>query len=73
MHVYLQTNGGSGGVKSVQVKGPNSGWTGLNNLFGAEWETGHQPELPNLHVTADNGQEVSHTHLTTFCCQRFLE
>ena len=55
----LQTNGGSGGVKAVQVKGPSSGWQGLSNTFGAEWETGQQPNLPiDLHITADSGAEV---------------
>lgn len=55
----LQTNGGSGGVRSVQVKGPNSGWTGLKNLYGAAWEIPRQPQMPlALHVTADSGQEV---------------
>ena len=55
----MQTNGGSGGVRSVQVKGPNSGWTGLKNIFGAAWEIPQQPQLPlDLHVTADSGQEV---------------
>ena len=64
----LQTNGGSGGVKTVQVKGPNSGWEGLSNTFGAEWEIPNQPSLPiDLHVISDSGQEVStayilHTH-----------
>ena len=58
-YVILQTNGGSGGVRSVQVKGPNSGWTGLNNIWGAAWEIARQPQLPlDLHVTADSGQEV---------------
>ncbi len=65
---FLQTNGGSGGVKTVQVKGPNSGWEGLSNTFGAEWEIPNQPSLPiDLHVISDSGQEVStayisHTH-----------
>ena len=58
-YVILQTNGGSGGVRSVQVKGPNSGWTGLKNIWGAAWEIARQPQLPlDLHVTADSGQEV---------------
>ena len=57
---WVQTNGGSGGVKAVQVKGPNSGWQDLSNTFGAEWETGQQPGLPiDLHVTSDSGSEVS--------------
>ena len=56
---HLQTNGGSGGVRSVQVKGPDSGWTGLKNVWGAAWEIARQPQLPlDLHVTADSGQEV---------------
>jgi hypothetical protein len=59
----LQTNGGSGGVKTVQVKGPNSGWEGLSNTFGAEWEIPNQPSLPiDLHVISDSGQEVSTSH-----------
>lgn len=57
---FLQTNGGSGGVKTVQVKGPNSGWQGLSNTFGAEWELPNQPSLPiDLHIISDSGQEVS--------------
>ena len=55
---HLHTNGGSGGVRSVQVKGPNSGWTGLKNIWGGAWEIANQPQLPlDLHVTADSGQE----------------
>ncbi|KAL0054873.1 hypothetical protein WJX82_003597 [Trebouxia sp. C0006] len=57
--VPVKTNGGSGGVKTVQVKGPNSGWEGLSNTFGAEWEIPNQPSLPiDLHVISDSGQEA---------------
>lgn len=57
----MQTVGNSGAIKSVQVKGPNSHWKGLNNIWGATWEIANQPSLPiDLHVTADNGQEVGY-------------
>ena len=60
----LQTAGGSGGISSVQVKGPNTAWTGLNNLYGAEWELNTQPQLPlDLHIIADTGAEVRHCPL----------
>ncbi|KAL3133546.1 expansin [Trebouxia sp. C0009 RCD-2024] len=60
LRLSVTTNGGSGGVRSVQVKGPNSGWTGLTNLYGAAWEIAQQPQLPiDLHVTADSGQEIT--------------
>ena len=50
----------------MQVKGPSSGWQGLSNTFGAEWETGQQPNLPiDLHITADSGAEVC---TNSFCC-----
>lgn len=43
----------------MQVKGPSTGWTGLTNLYGAEWELNNQPSLPlDLHITADSGAEV---------------
>ena len=56
----MQTAGGSGGISSVQVKGPNTAWTGLHNLYGAEWELNTQPQLPlDIHIIADTGAEVS--------------
>jgi hypothetical protein len=56
----MQTAGGSGGISSVQVKGPNTAWTGLHNLYGAEWELDTQPQLPlDIHIIADTGAEVS--------------
>ena len=59
--LMLQTVGNSGAIKAVQVKGPNSNWLGLSNIWGAEWEIANQPSLPlDLHVMADNGQEASH-------------
>lgn len=65
----LQTNGGSGGIKAVQVKGPNTGWEGLSNTFGAEWEIPNQPSLPiDLYITSDSGQQVS----TSCLCQLTL-
>lgn len=56
----MQTAGGSGGISSVQVKGPNTAWKGLHNLYGAEWELDTQPQLPlDIHIIADTGAEVS--------------
>ena len=50
----------------MQVKGPNTAWTGLNNLYGAEWELDSQPQLPlDLHIIADKGAEVSNAVYTT--------
>ncbi|KAL0021906.1 hypothetical protein WJX79_002021 [Trebouxia sp. C0005] len=60
LRLAVTTNGGSGGVKTVQVKGPNSGWQGLSNTFGAEWELPNQPSLPiDLHIISDSGQEIT--------------
>lgn len=74
----LQTAGGSGGISSVQVKGPNTAWTGLNNLYGAEWELDTQPQLPlDLHIIADTGAEVSNALYTTAavagCCSSTVD
>ena len=69
----MQTVGNSGAIKSVQVKGPNSQWQGLHNIWGATWEIANQPSLPlDLHVTADNGQEVGQ-HCTQLKSRMFLE
>lgn len=55
----LQTAGGSGAISAVQVKGSDSDWSGLHNLYGAEWELDTQPQLPlDLHVVSDTGAEV---------------
>ncbi|DBA91941.1 TPA: expansin [Trebouxia sp. C0005] len=60
LRLAVTTNSGSGGVKTVQVKGPNSGWQGLSNTFGAEWELPNQPSLPiDLHIISDSGQEIT--------------
>ena len=63
----LQTAGGSGAISAVQIKGSNSDWTGLHNLYGAEWELDNQPELPlDLHVVSDTGAEVRTVHFQLF-------
>ena len=63
----LQTAGGSGAISAVQIKGSNSDWTGLHNLYGAEWELDNQPELPlDLHVVSDSGAEVRTLHFQYF-------
>ncbi len=47
-------------IKSVQVKGPSSGWTDLSNIWGAEWETGQQPSSypMDISITQDDNQQV---------------
>ncbi|DBA91943.1 TPA: expansin [Trebouxia sp. C0005] len=60
LKMSVSTAGGSGGISSVQVKGPNTAWTGLHNLYGAEWELDTQPQLPlDIHIIADTGAEVT--------------
>ena len=67
--IVLQTVGNSGAIKTVQVKGPSSSWLGLNNIWGATWELAKQPTLPiDLHVMADNGQEVKSLNDSTMQC-----
>ena len=47
----VQDAANRGSVKNVQIKGSNSNWQTLNNVWGASWETGqvpgHAPRLPH--------------------------
>lgn len=57
---FLQEVAALGTVKTVQIKGPNSGWQGMNNIWGAMWEATSQPSLPiDLRIQAQDGTEVS--------------
>ena len=48
-----------GSVQSVQVKGPDTAWQDLNNVWGASWETGEVPRGPlDLHIYDDVGVDV---------------
>ncbi|KAK9852113.1 hypothetical protein WJX84_000033 [Apatococcus fuscideae] len=75
MMISVDGNSGAGGwirlsiksaadraaIKSVQLKGPSSSWVDLNNIWGAEWETGSQPSsYPlDISITQDDNQQVT--------------
>jgi hypothetical protein len=47
-------------VNLVQIKGSNSDWESLNNVWGAAWETGQVPTPPlDFRIQDDAGVEVS--------------
>ena len=61
----MQDAAGRGSVKLVQIKGSNSNWQSLTNVWGASWETGQVPQPPlDFRVQDDAGVEVSHHILT---------
>ena len=56
----LQDAANRGSVKTVQIKGPNTDWQTLNNVWGASWETGQVPETPlDFRIQDDMGVDVS--------------
>ncbi|KAL3148841.1 expansin-like protein [Trebouxia sp. C0010 RCD-2024] len=60
LKMSVTTAGGSGGISTVQVKGGNAGWKGLQNKYGGMWELDTQPQLPlDIRIVADSGQEVA--------------
>lgn len=60
VRLVVQKTGGPGGVKSVQVKGGESGsWQPMQNKFGTSWEISSAPQLPwDFKFVSDDGQEV---------------
>jgi len=60
VRLVVQKTGGPGGVKSVQVKGGDSGsWQPMQNKFGTAWEITSAPQLPwDFKFVSDDGQEV---------------
>ncbi|KAK9819970.1 hypothetical protein WJX72_004607 [[Myrmecia] bisecta] len=47
-------------VSQVQIRGKDSSWTNLNNIWGAVWELGWTPKQPlDVHIIQDDGQEVT--------------
>ncbi|CAK0756698.1 hypothetical protein CVIRNUC_002477 [Coccomyxa viridis] len=49
-----------GSVKNVQIKGSNSNWQTLNNVWGASWETGQVPATPlDFRIQDDQGIDVT--------------
>ncbi|KAK9906493.1 hypothetical protein WJX75_002830 [Coccomyxa subellipsoidea] len=74
MNVIVDQNRGSGGwirlqvkdaamrgsVKLVQIKGPNTGWETMNNVWGASWEATSVPDPPlDFRIQDDTGTEVT--------------
>ncbi len=55
-----QDAAGRGSVKLVQVKGSNSDWESMNNVWGASWESTSVPAPPlDFRIQDDAGVEVS--------------
>ena len=49
-----------GSVKLVQVKGPNTDWQSMNNVWGASWESTSVPMPPlDFRIQDDTGTEVT--------------
>ncbi|CAL8462621.1 g2154 [Coccomyxa elongata] len=74
MSVIVDNNRGSGGwirlqvkdvanrgsVKLVQVKGPDTDWETMNNVWGASWESTAVPKPPlDFRIQDDTGVEVT--------------
>lgn len=57
----LQSAGGVGAVKLVQVRTSNSlPWTSLTNTFGSAWEIGNAPSYPlDVNIVGADGESVS--------------
>ena len=61
----VQDAANRGSVKNVQVKGSNSNWETLNNVWGASWETGQVPATPlDFRIQDDQGVDVGHPLLS---------
>lgn len=59
----MQDAANRGSIKTVQIKGPNTNWQTLNNVWGASWETGQVPQTPlDFRIQDDTGIDVSCPH-----------
>ena len=48
-----------GSVQLVQIKGPNTEWQSMSNVWGASWELGQSPQPPlDIRIVDDEGEEV---------------
>ncbi len=57
---HAQDAAGRGSIKLVQVKGADSGWQSLNNVWGASWESTAVPKPPlDFRIQDDAGVEVT--------------
>ena len=61
----MQSAGGVGAVKLVQVRTSNSlPWTSLTNSFGSAWEIGNAPSYPlDVNIVGADGESVRPTCL----------
>ena len=49
-----------GSIRTVQVKGKDSGWLSMKNDWGAAWEIPQAPQQPlDFRFVDDSGSEVS--------------
>lgn len=56
----MQDAANRGSVQTVQIKGPNTNWETLNNIWGASWEIGQSPQPPlDFRIRDDQGVDVS--------------
>ena len=56
----MQDAANRGSVQTVQIKGPNTNWETLNNVWGASWEIGQSPQPPlDFRIRDDQGVDVS--------------
>ncbi|KAK9820245.1 hypothetical protein WJX72_007952 [[Myrmecia] bisecta] len=56
----IQSVASRASVSKVQIRGKDSSWTNLNNIWGAVWELGWTPQAPlDVHIIQDDGQEVT--------------
>ncbi len=57
---WLQDAAVRGSIKQVQVKGQNTGWLSMNNIWGAAWEIEQSPQPPlDFRFVDDSGSEVT--------------
>ena len=57
---WLQDAAVRGSIRTVQVKGRNTGWLSMNNIWGAAWEIEQSPQPPlDFRLVDDSGSEVS--------------
>lgn len=48
-----------GSIRTVQVKGQNTGWLSMSNIWGAAWEIEQSPQPPlDFRFVDDSGSEV---------------
>ncbi|CAL8462617.1 g2150 [Coccomyxa elongata] len=60
IRLQVKDAAGRGSVKLVQVKGSNSDWESMNNVWGASWESTSVPAPPlDFRIQDDAGTEVT--------------